>query len=106
MKLTRMLIWGAVGGLFFGLAMIAVASNLFGTGPTYESVSYLTRVWALVHWPVFSILDRMPHSYDMRGFYQAAAVMVGYWISIGLAAALLGWLVHTWRMKKPRVHVA
>lgn len=106
MNLARTLIWGVVGGILFGLAMLAVGASLEDRSPPYVSVSYVTQVWALIHWPVFVILDRMPHHYDMRGFYQAGAVFVGYWTSIGVAAAVFVWLVRTWRIRRRRTHVA
>lgn len=86
--------------------MLAVGANLEDRNPPYVSVSYLTQVWALIHWPVFFILSRMPHLYDMRGFYQAGAVLVGYWTTIGVVAAVFVWLVRTWRMRKRQTYVA
>jgi hypothetical protein len=105
MSLRRALIWGVVGGILFGLAMLAVGTSPEDRNPPYGSVSYIMQVWGLIHWPVFFILGRMRVFYDMRSFYQVVAVFVGYWTCVGVAVAMLVWVVRTRRTRRRRVYV-
>ena len=76
------------------------AVDEYSTSPVTR---YLGRAWVVLHWP---LLHWPALQSRANGFYQATTIYVGYWVSIAVGAALLFWLVRTWRVRKHTTHVA
>ncbi|EEF57511.1 hypothetical protein Cflav_PD0442 [Pedosphaera parvula Ellin514] len=92
MNVTRALIWGILGGVFFGLAMFLVMAAISPDLPD-GSVRYAILVWYTVHRPILPLLNHLQH------FYQAVALFVGYWTVIAVFVALVVWRFRTWRVR-------
>jgi hypothetical protein len=101
MSRNRALSWGAISGSIFGLGMLLLAIFLQSQPPGYHGTgTYLLMVaFAVVHWPLNEL-----HYYRLPNFFYGAAVLIGYWISIGVAAAFLFWLFHDCRVRGFRRH--
>ena len=102
MNRKRPLVWGMIGGCLFGCAMLLLGISLDDAwrAGDHVNMSPVLVIWAVLHWPTRALLD---HSH---AFYQAIAIVVGYWTIIGVVAGLLVSLFRTWRAKRRRTYAA
>jgi len=101
MSRKRALSWGAISGCIFGAGMLLLGMFLQAQPPGYDGMGneLLMLASAVAHRPLDELLYWVPPN----SFY-AAAVLIGYWTSIGVAAAFLLWLFHDCRVRGFRRH--
>jgi hypothetical protein len=94
MKRMRPLLWGVLSGCILGSAMFLLGINLDHPWVGDEPVNPALVIWSVLHWPTRAMLNRS------HTVYQAVVIIVGYWITIGVAAGILMWLFRTWRARR------
>jgi hypothetical protein len=102
MSPKRALIWGAISGCIFGLGMLLLGKFFQSQPPGFHgnASELLMAGFYVVHWPLNALGDYFPRP----SFAAAAAIILGYWIIIAVAAGLLFWLFRDCRVRGFRRH--